>query len=56
MTYRVNAATKQKHDKGGEDESEIQTAMRRSVNSSWKQVAITKFSQNKHEVCKKINL
>jgi hypothetical protein len=44
MTHKdiVNAATKWKgEEKSGEDESEIHTALRRSLNSSQKQANIT---------------
>jgi hypothetical protein len=45
----VHAASKRKHqEEGGEDESEIRTAMSRSQ----KQVAITATSQNKCQLCK----
>jgi hypothetical protein len=43
QTDIVNAATKQKgKEEGGEDKSEIRTAMKRSLNSSQKQAVITK--------------
>jgi hypothetical protein len=46
----VHAASKWKHqEEGGEDDSEIRTAMSRSQ----KQVAITATSQNKCQLCKK---
>jgi hypothetical protein len=40
MTDTVNAAVKQK---GGEDESEIRTAVRKSLNSSQDQKNITNY-------------
>jgi hypothetical protein len=44
MTYTNNATMKEKcKEEGGEDESEIYTAMRRSVNNSQKKVAITNY-------------
>jgi hypothetical protein len=43
----VNAATKQKgEEEGGEDESEIHTAMRRSLNSSKNKQSLQTISQN----------
>jgi hypothetical protein len=54
MTDIVNAAAKQTGEEdGGEDKSEICTAMRRSLNSSQKQVTNTSYSQNKHNLYKK---
>jgi hypothetical protein len=45
MTDIVNAATKHKaEEEGGEDESEICIAVRRSLNSSQKQTIITNYS------------
>jgi hypothetical protein len=44
LTYIVNAVMKQKgEEKGGENQSEISTAMWRSLNSSQKQVIITNY-------------
>jgi hypothetical protein len=44
MIYMINAAAKQtgEEEGGGEDENEIHIAVRKSLNSSQKQVTITK--------------
>jgi hypothetical protein len=50
----VNAAVKQKGEEGGEDESEICTAVRRSPNSSQIKRSFQTISQNKCQLCKKM--
>jgi hypothetical protein len=52
--HTVNATTKQKREEeGGEDKSEINTAVRRSLNSSLKQAIVTNYFLKQRQLCKK---
>jgi hypothetical protein len=53
MTDTVNAAVKQTGEEGGEDETAINTARRRSLISSQKQAIIINYFSEQHQLCKK---